>query len=75
MIHLASKFFSQQKIKIYLLNKNYSLIERQRKLRKAEMLRQLDAEKLAAEGREKEKEEKRPAISRGKSRDVERGIN
>lgn len=40
------------------------------------MLRQLDAERQAAESKEgKPAEPPRPGISRGKSRDVERGIN
>lgn len=38
------------------------------------MLRQLDAERQAAES-SNVKEEQRQPISRGKSRDVERGIN
>lgn len=49
-------------------------LERHRKLKKAEMLRQLDAERQATES-SNVKEEPRPGISRGKSRDVERGIN
>lgn len=39
------------------------------------MLRQLDAERQINEGDSKGKEEQRPGISRGKSKDIERGIN
>ena len=70
MIHLASELIFQFHLGIIFNN----FLERHRKLKKAEILRQLDAERQAAEN-SNVKEETRPPISRGKSRDVERGIN
>lgn len=73
MVHLASKLLIGLNCIILKLIK--TILERHRKLKKAEMLRQLDAERQLEEEAAAKEEPPRPAISRGKSRDVERGIN
>lgn len=58
-------------LKIFFKNST----ERYRKVKRAEKLRQEDLEREAAALAEKGGNMPKPPIARGKSRDVERGIN
>lgn len=75
MINLSSKILSQINI-IHGHSINLNLfLERYRRIKKADKLRQEDIEREAAMAAEKAGVMPKPPITRGKSRDVERGIN